>query len=536
MVDGDNPISYTLAGDLSGAASAAVVNLLQSIGYGLIAFSVLGPEYIGIGASLGLISAVVGCLVTAAFGGTRVIISGPLAPTTLVVAALVISLSSSSGTFSYQTGNPGLAATTIIALVSLSTLVSALLQMLIGAFKLGGVVKFVPYSVISGFMNGVALLVIFGQVSPLLGVPDTTTVMDVVTDPQIIQPMTVLVGLASLASIYLTRRFINWIPGALAGVVVGTALYHFLAQHVPASELGPVLESPNVSFSAITDGIARWNGFADVPGFSTMLPTLIVAGLVLGLISSMETLMTSVMADNFLGKRHDSNRDLLGQGLGNLCCGIVGALPTGGSMSRTQVNYLSGGRTRFSGIASGLLVLAIVLLFDDAIALVPLSVIAGLLVSIGIDLFDNWTKSLLRKLRTHATQRRPVLVYLGVATLVALLAVIVNIVVAVGVGIACASLIFMARMGRSVVRRKYSGDQVHSRKIRSHGQQERVQRHASTIMTYELQGPIFFGSADRLAYEIERESDRIRYVVFDLLRVVCADPNLRLFAAVLFKV
>jgi SulP family sulfate permease len=239
----------------------------------------------------------------------------------------------------------------------------------------------------------------------------------------------------------------------------------------------------------------------------------------------MESLLSAVVCDNLTGERHNSNRELIGQGFANLLCSAVGALPSAGSIPRSAQNYRAGGRTALSGVVCGVLVLLMFSVLSPVIGMVPLAVIAGLLMSVALDLFDDWTKNLIGKLRTHRSQRKEVLIDLSVVALVAVTTVSINIVAAVGVGVAIASILFMARMGKSVVRRTYTGDNMHSRKMRSRREMETLVQQGSSITVYELQGPIFFGSADRLTAVIEQTTEQIGYVILDLQRVTDIDST-----------
>ena len=515
--------SNNLKGDISGAFSVAVTAIPQSIGYGLIAFALLGPNFFGTAATLGILAAVIGGSVAALAGGTSIQISGPKAPLTMIYAAVVASLVGQAQGI-YQQSGFELNAVTIVVLASVSLFVAAVFQLLLGTLKFGGVVKYVPYTVVSGFMNGVALLIIGSQLRPFLGLAPDTEFFQVVSQPGLIEPLTLMIGAITLGTVYLARHYVRVIPGVLVALILGSLLHHTLDRFQPGLQLGSLLGAIDMDVSGV-GGIVRIQELLNIPGIMLLLPALLISGLVLGLISSMESLLSAVVCDNLTGERHDSNRELIGQGFANLLCSAAGALPSAGSIPRSVQNYRAGGRTAFSGVAGGVMVLLMFSTLSPVIGMVPLAVIAGLLMSVALDLFDDWTKNLVGKLRTHRSQRKEVLVDLGVAALVAGTTVSINIVAAVGVGIAIASILFMARMGKSVVRRTYTGDNVRSRKIRSRVEMESLARNGSSITVYELQGPIFFGSADRLAADIELAAEQMSYVILDLQRVTDIDST-----------
>jgi CRP-like cAMP-binding protein/anti-anti-sigma regulatory factor len=240
---------------------------------------------------------------------------------------------------------------------------------------------------------------------------------------------------------------------------------------------------------------------------------------VLGSIGALESLLSSVAADNIAGTRHRSNKELIGQGIGNMMNAVFSALPSAGSELHNMANYRAGGRTRLSSLICGLLILLIVMTLGSVIGKIPLTVIAGIIVSVGIGLFDRWILDLVRNLPQAQKQQKRIMANLAVSIVVAVITVCVNLIVAVLIGIAIASGLFVVRMGKSIVKRKYSGEQIRSKKVRSIKNNMLLEDRAKGIIVYELRGPLFFGSADNLAGEIESAMSHHTYCILDMKRV-----------------
>ncbi|MGD9176112.1 MAG: SulP family inorganic anion transporter, partial [Desulfobacterales bacterium] len=314
------------------------------------------------------------------------------------------------------------------------------------------------------------------------------------------------------------RRFIRVVPASLVGLLVGTALFYALDKITGTAGLGPVIG--NFSFHwprpDILPKISRilWNiNLAD------LFPRILVTGFVLGSIGALESLLSSLAADNIAGTRHNSNKELIGQGAGNVLNAVFSALPSAGSELHNMANYGAGGRTRLSSLLCGLLILLIVITLGPFIGKIPLTVIGGIIISVGIGLFDRWTLDLFRNLSQAGKQRKRIIANLSVTMVVVIITVCVNLIVAVLIGIAIASGLFVSRMGKSIVKRTYSGDQIRSKKVRSLKNNQLLEERAKGIIVYELRGPLFFGSADNLAREIEGALDNFTYCILDMKRV-----------------
>jgi SulP family sulfate permease len=500
-------------GDLSGAVAAAIISIPLSIGYGIIVYGPLGPEFLPFAALLGIFACLLGGICAALLGGTQIQISAPKAPLSLILAAFVLPL-----TMNLHVPDPASRTILIVGLASLCVLTGGVVQLLFGVLRLGNLIKYVPYPVVSGFMNGIAVILILEQLGPLVGARNHVSVFDIFYTPTVVQPLTLQVGLSTIVVIFCARRLIKVVPASLVGLVAGTALFYALKNITGTTDLGPVIG--NFSFHwprpDILPKITKilWNiNLAD------LFPRILLTGFVLGSIGALESLLSSLAADNIAGTRHNSNKELIGQGTGNMLNAVFSALPSAGSELHNMANYRAGGRTRLSSLLCGLLILLMVISLGPVIGKIPLTVIGGIIISVGIGLFDRWTLDLFRNLSRAGTQRKRVIANLTVTVIVVIITVCVNLIVAVLIGIAIASALFVARMGKSIVQRTYSGDQIRSKKVRSLKNNQLLEKRGKGIFVYELRGPLFFGSADNLAREIESALDDFTYCILDMKRV-----------------
>ena len=500
-------------GDLSGAVSAAIISIPLSIGYGIIVYGPLGPEFLPFAALLGIFACLLGGICASLLGGTQIQITAPKAPLSLILAAFVLPL-----TMSLHVPEPASRNILIVGLASLCVLTGGIIQLLFGVLRLGNLIKYVPYPVVSGFMNGIAVILILEQLGPLVGARSHISLYDIFYTPTVVQPLTLLVGLTTIIVIFCARRLVKGVPASLVGLVAGTALFYTLEKITGAADLGPVIG--NFSFHwpqpDILPKIYRilWN-----INLAELFPRILVTGFVLGSIGALESLLSSLAADNISGTRHNSNRELVGQGAGNMLNAVFSALPSAGSELHNMANYRAGGRTRLSSLLCGLLIFVIVISLGPVIGKIPLTVIGGIIISVGIGLFDRWTLDLFRNLSQAGKQRKRIIANLTVTVVVVVITVCVNLIVAVLIGIAIASGLFVSRMGKSIVKRTYSGEQIRSKKVRSLKNNQLLEERGKGIIVYELRGPLFFGSADNLAREIEGALDVFTYCILDMKRV-----------------
>ena len=387
-------------GDLFGGLTAGVVALPLALGFGVAS----GLEN---GAAAGLYGAIAVGLFAALFGGTPSQISGPTGPMTVVVAGIVGTL---TGDLAW-----------VFAMVALS----GVFQVALGVLKLGRYINYVPYPVISGFMSGIGAIVIILQLAQLVGhTPESGTLAAIRSIPenfQAINSSALLFGLGTIGIIYTAPRIITFVPGTLVALVIMTGASMLIGVELPRiGEIPRMLPSPSVP---------DW----DFAKFQLIL----VPAMMLAVVGSIDSLLTSLVADAITRTRHDSERELMGQGIGNIVSGLIGGLPGAGATMRTVVNVRSGGKTHLSGVIHGLLLLSILLAIGPLASEIPMAVLAGILITVGIGIVDaKGLGHLLRVPRGDA----------AVMLTVFALTVFVDLMWAVAVGMVMASMILLKRL------------------------------------------------------------------------------------------
>jgi SulP family sulfate permease len=452
-----------IRGDLFGGFTAGVVALPLALAFGVAS---------GAGPAAGLYGAIVLGLVAALFGGTRMQISGPTGPMTVVFASALTVLGGD------------------LAVAMAAVMVGGLLQITFGVIKLGGLVRFIPYPVVSGFMSGIGAIIVVLQVAPLLGVaPQSSPVAALAALPAVLASVNlqaVLLAVLTLLIVFLTPVPVRrTVPAPLIALLVLTPLSVGLSLDVPVIgqiPLGlPELAMPDFSLGTWTK--------------------VLVLGVTLAVLASIDSLLTSLVADSITRTRHDSNRELIGQGLGNLLCSFVGGLPGAGATMRTVLNIKAGGRGRLSGATHALFLLALLLGAAPLATQIPLAVLAGILIKVGVDILDY---RLLKLVRTAPR------VDIAIMATVFGLTVFVDLIVAVGVGVVLSMAMIIRQLTQQASFRVWPVEQGEGGGIED------------GLRVLEIDGPFFFGSASQLLDRVDKVIGT-RAVVFDCTRVPFMD-------------
>jgi SulP family sulfate permease len=433
-----------LRGDFFGGLTAGIIALPLALAFG---------EASGAGPIAGLWGAIFLGFFAALFGGTGSQISGPTGPMVVVFAGIYESLS----------GDPKLVFTAVV--------LAGLLQILMGVFKFGNYINLVPYPVVSGFMSGIGGIIIALQLSRLFGhepngtgtIPALTAIPGSVADP--VFPA-LFVGVIALAIVFLwPKAWVKWFPGPLAALIIGTIISVF----VPGA---PVLGDIPTGFPQL-----------QIPTISADFSVIIFeAVIILAVLASIDSLLTSLVADNMTHARHRSNQELIGQGIGNTVAGIFGGVPGAGATMRTVVNINNGGRTKLSGMIHSLVLLAIVLALGPFAGKIPHAVLAGILIKVGYDIIDRY---FLR--RAHQSPRWD----LFLMVLVLCLTVFVDLITAVIVGALLTAIVFVKKMADFQLAQLGSGNLRYSDpKIRT-----LLEAAGSRVNLLEFNGPFSFAAA-----------------------------------------
>lgn len=509
----------TVLGDLSGGFAAMLIVIPQAMALGLLAFAALGPSWPAFGLIAGVMSSVVGSLVAGVIPAARCQIMGPRTSTTVVFAGILATLIAHP---LLQTAQ-GPDVTQILTLAFVAVFLSGLFQIGFGLLGFGRAIKFVPYPVIAGFMNGIALLMFISQLGSALGVEIGKSALTVLQAPTPSHLASLLVTAAVIAAVVFAPRITRRVPALLCGLVVGVALHYLLAWMLPGAA-GPVIgRLPAIEFAPRE--LVEMIRLAGREEFMAWVMFLLPSALLLASVASLDGLLAAVSTDPVTRSRHDSNRLLQGQGAGSALAAAFGALPPVTSTHTRVANYHSGGRTRLSALFHALLMLAAVFALQPLVARIPVAALAGVIIYTAWTLIDRWTRDLLRRLGADGADRREILLNLAVIAAVMLSMLLINIMVAFAVGIAAAVLLLLVRLSGSPVRRALDGTVRASLKVRSPEARARLQPLARQIRIFELEGTIFFGTADRLQSDIENLPEGTRYAILDFRHVTDIDAS-----------
>jgi SulP family sulfate permease len=437
-----------LRGDLFGGVTAAIIALPLALAFGVAS---------GAGPMAGLYGAIFVGFFASLFGGTPTQVSGPTGPMTVVMAVVI----------TQYAHEPALAFTVVM--------MGGLFQILFGVLRLGNLISLVPFTVVSGFMSGIGVIIIILQLGPLVGhaAPQGGIIAAVLALPDFYAHPNwhaLAVGGLTVAMVYLMpKRISRILPAPLLALVVGSVLVLLVLNDAPVlGEIptgAPTPRLPTLEWAA--------------------LPQMLSSALVLALLGSIDTLLTSLVADSMTRTLHKPNRELIAQGIGNMAAGLFGGIPGAGATMRTVVNIRSGGKTGLSGIIHALLLLAIILGLGPLASTIPHAVLAGILIKVGVDIID-W------RYMTHIRYApRP-----GVAImfLVFGLTVFVDLILAVGVGMVAASLLFVKRMADLQIAHTHARNV--SLEALLHEEEAKIlARHTGHVILYHLSGPVSFGGA-----------------------------------------
>lgn len=504
-----------LVDEIWGGLASMLVALPSAIAFGVLVFSAISPELVGQGALVGMIGAAALGLVAPLTGRTPGLITAPCAPAAAILTGLAVTLVGS-----------GVAIERIPGLLALTALISAVLQVIYGLVKGGRLIKYIPYPVVSGYLSGVGLIIALSQLPKLLGLPDDAELLQGLWSPDSWRWPGIVVGGVTMAVMLAGPRLTNRIPAAIMGLAAGICAYFVLAFFMPALmslQSNPLIIGPIGSSGSFFETVAERFGslFAiQMEDFRLVAYSAVALSALL----SIDTLKTCVVLDALTRNRHDSNRELFGQGIANLAAFGAGGLPGAGTMGPTLVNISSGGKTIRSGVAEGLLVVIAILALLPLIAWVPIGALAGILLVIAFRMFDWHAFGLLR----HADTRLDFFVIAAVV----IVAVSVGLIAASATGVGLAIILFIRDQIRgSVLRRRASLVDVSSKTHRLESEQEVLGERGDLARVYELQGNLFFGTTDQLFSELEPDLHSCQWMLFDMRRVQSMDYT----AARMFK-
>lgn len=484
-----------------------LVALPSAIAFGVLVFSSISPDLASKGALFGMIGAASIGLVAPFAGGTPALITAPCAPSAAILSGLALTLVGATVEIDRIPG-----------LLALTALFAGLLQMSYGLLRGGQLIKYIPYPVVSGYMSGVGLIIAIGQMPKLLGLPKDIHLLAGLVSFTLWRWPGIVVGIVTIFVMVLAPRVTTRIPAAILGLLGGIICYFLLGLVDPAlltvesntlvigrfHSSGSVLQSISSSFSSLMH-----LNMVDVKLVGS-------AALALSALLSIDTLKTCVVLDAMSHRRHNSNRELFGQGVGNISAFLTGGMPGAGTMGPTLVNFTSGGRSSVSGLAEGVLVILAILILSPLIAWVPIGGLAGIMLVVAYRMID-WDAF---KLLQHTDTRLD----FAVIAAVVIVAETVGLIEASATGIGLAILLFIRDQIRgSVLRRRATLKEVSSKTHRLELERKVLTEHGGAGAVIELQGNLFFGTTDQLYTDLEQDLKLRKWILLDMRRVQSLD-------------
>ena len=446
-----------------GGLTAAVIALPLGLAFGVAS---------GMGATAGIYGAIILGFFASLFGGTPTQISGPTGPMTVVMASAVISLHSD------------------INLIATTVILAGVFQILFGVFKIGKFVRYIPYPVISGFMSGIGVIIIILQINPFLGVESDASILHILA--MLTESLShsnyqsILLAILTLIIMFFTPQEIaKIIPQPLIALFILTPLSLYL--HFDLTTIGTIPTTlPDIIMPALD--------FANYKN-------VVVLAFTLALLGMLDTLLTSIVADSITNTKHQPNKELVGQGIGNALCGLFGAIPGAGATMRTVINVKSGGTNKISGMVHSFILLLVVLFLAPIASQIPMAILAGILIKVGIDILDY---------RFLDVWNQSPKIDLSVMLVVFFTTVFIDLITAVGIGIVLSSLLVVYRITKET-------------KIELDSKAPKVAYNlGEDIRVLKVDGAFFFGSATAFESEINKVLD-IKTLVIDILDVPFID-------------
>ena len=503
------PSKENLTGDLFGGTAAMLVALPSAIAFGLIIFAPLGAEFSSQAAIGGIMGTIALGLVNPLLGGTNRLISAPCAPAAAVLSVFVAEL--------VKEGS--VPVSLIPVYVTVVGLCAGIIQVLLGKAGGGKIIKYIPYPVVAGYLSGVGILILLGQFPKLLGLPKGVKLFEGLMMFDVWKWENICIGLITIVVMSVAPKITKIIPAAiialLSGIIAYFCIAFFDASLLTLENNHAVIGSINASTTDLANTItSRWT-LASTLNFS-VVSILLVPILTLAALLSIDTLKTCVVLDALTYSRHNSNKELVGQGFGNIASAMLCGIPGSGTMGATLVNLNSGGKTKAAGVIEGVAALLVLLVLGKLVAWIPISALAGILIVVGFRMVDKKSINLLKHKSTFFD--------FFVIIAVVISALCMDLIIAAGVGIGMAILLFLReQMRSSVIRRKVLGNQIFSKKHRLTSELTVLEEKGSHTIIIELQGQLFFGTTDQLFTQLEPFLANSKFALLDMRRVQSVD-------------
>ena len=464
------------AADLMAGLIVGIVALPLAIAFGIAS---------GVSPSQGILTAIVGGFIVSALGGSRVQIGGPTGAFIVIIYGIV--------------SNPALGLSGLM----IATMLAGLFLILLGACRLGTIIKFIPYPIVVGFTSGIAVTIFTTQIKDFFGLTiegglpgDFISKWGVyLQNFASIDWATTAVGVLSVLIIILTPKISKKIPGSLVAIIVMTVAVYFLNSYTKFKAGIPALTVPDISWENV----------------KSLFPT----AMVIAVLGAIESLLSATVADGVCGDHHNSNQELIGQGVANLCTPLFGGIPCTGAIARTMTNINNGGRTPVAGIVHAFVLLVIFLVLMPLAAYIPMSCLAGVLVIVSYNM-SGW-RTFLQLMKNPKSD-------IAVLFITFLLTVIFDLTIAIEVGLLIACLLFMRRMAETT-QIKVIADEIDPNEETDAVVHEEHLVIPDGVEVYEINGPYFFGIANKFEELMAAMNDHPKVRIIRMRRVPFIDST-----------
>lgn len=506
-------------GDIRGGISATLMGLPGNIIFGMLAFAPLGADYISFGILSSLIGTAIVGFISAVFCSTKGLIVGPRPPIALLLAS-VMAVFSASLSAQGAIVSPFL----VLSYGFIIAALSGVIQIFFGHFNIGSLVRFVPVTVVSGFVAASSVVIVVGQVWNITGIPAKSSLLEFSTSLHQIESGAVAIALFSAIVTWNAALFIKKLPEGILGIIFGSILYYSLSQLYPEMFFGGTLKASSIHIIEIIS-LPLKHIFSDFDWGPYFFP-IVSSAFGMALLSSVDTLLTSAAIDNLSLKRSNHNKDLMAQGYANLVSAFLGGLCGAGKIGVSLYAFKNGARTKIAAYIQALMYIPIIFFALPYIQLLSNAVLGGVAISIGIRLIDpvlikNLFRILINKSKQQSLHEQ--FNFFIVFTIVCS-TLIWNMITAMLLGLLLSIMFFLYVFSGSIIRRELSGNALQSIYRRNLNARTVIDENRESIVVLQLEGAVFFGSVEILARRLDKlvEED-ISYIILDMRRVVEID-------------
>jgi SulP family sulfate permease len=500
--------SQNILADFWGGTAAMLVALPSAIAFGVTIYATIGGHYGAYGAIAGILGVAAIGIIASALGGTNRLISAPSAPAVAVLSAFALSCVAQD-----------FGSDLIFVMLMIVALLAGIFQLLFGFIGLGKLIKYMPFPVVSGYLSGVGLYIFTSQTPKFLGLPQGAHFWESLHAYTSWQWESIVVGLVTIAVMMYADRFFRVIPTVVVALIGGIGAYAVLGVFEPSLFIpnNPLLIG-DLGSSGGVNFVQTFLGRFDILKNFTLddIKLLFFPALTLAVLLSIDTLKTCVILDSMTHSFHDSNKELIAQGSANIVSSLIGGTAGSGTMGPTMVNLSSGAQTSLSGIIEGVMAIVAFGLLGAFIGWIPIAVLAGILIVVGLRMIDRHSLRLLKTSKTALD--------FFIIVIVAITALTVSLIAAAGVGLLLAIVLYIVQqIGASVVYRQFDGTEAKSKITRSNSEESFLRERGGEYSLYELHGSLFFGTANQLYTMLQEDLQYKKYIILDMKRVQTVD-------------